>query len=65
MALMKSAPSWIVKRQVERMHLGFRAAYYRRLARKQTEAAAAAVQAAGEAGDAGGSPTKRELRKRK
>ena len=56
-ALVRSLPSWMVTQNILSMHLRFRAGYYRRLARTEREAAAAAV---GE-----GSPTKPELRKRK
>ena len=66
-ALIRSAPAWLINRQVMRLHQGFRAAFYRRQARQAAEEArAAAAEAAGGGADgAPDSPTKYELRRRK
>ena len=48
-AMIKLAPAWIIDRQVMRIHQGFRARHYKRLAKQQAEevAVAAAAAAAG------------------
>ena len=52
------APEWLINAQVMRIHQGFRARYYRRLARQEAAAAAAG-------GEQEGASSTRELRKRK
>jgi hypothetical protein len=64
-AVIRLAPAWLVDAQVMRLHQGFRARYYRRLARRQAEAAAVAAAGADEGTEAPATEGKRELRRRK
>jgi hypothetical protein len=62
--MVRSAPVWLINRQVMGIHQGLRARYYSKLART----AAAAVNASGAAGEGDEAPAtdiKRELRRRK
>eukprot|EP00887_Chlorella_sp_A99_P005417 scaffold1.g5417.t1 len=63
-ALVHSVPDWAVNRQVLQLHKNFHAAWHRKQAKREAEAAKAAVGAATASG-APDSPSKYELRKRK